>query len=128
MQVFLNTDPNIDGRQRMADHLKAVVRDALGRFGGSVTRVEAHIADGNSQARSHSDQIQCTLEARLGGLQPVVVKDHAATAHQAIDSALVKLKRALTTRLGKLESHRKVTPDPSVADHADATDESAPRQ
>lgn len=113
MQVLLNTDPHVDGRKAMADHLDAVVRAALGRFGDHVTRVEAHIADVNSGARVSPDQIQCTLEARLAGIDPIVVKDHAATAHQAIDGALGKLKRALAARVERLESHRPGTPPPA---------------
>jgi hypothetical protein len=88
MQVLLNTDPHTDGRHEMGEHLEAVVRDALGRFGEQVTRVEAHLADANSHNKANPDEIQCTLEARLVGLDAVVVKDRAATAHQAIQGAI----------------------------------------
>ena len=101
MQVLLNTDPHVDGRHQMADHLETVVKDALGRFGEQVTRVEAHLADANSHLKVSPDEIHCTLEARLVGLEPVVVKDHAGTAHQAIDGALRKLKRALASEIDK---------------------------
>lgn len=94
----------------MTAHLEAVVREALSRFGDHVTRVEAHIVDLNAQASSHSGQIQCTLEARLAGIDPVVVKEHAATAHQSIDGALGKLKRALATRVERQEAHRSGVP------------------
>ncbi|MEO8279922.1 MAG: HPF/RaiA family ribosome-associated protein [Ideonella sp.] len=106
MQVLLNTDPNVDGRQAMSDHLEAVVKDAMHRFGEHVTRVEAHIADVNSQAKGSDDDIQCTLEARLAGFEPVVVKDHAGNAHQAINGAVGKLQRAVATTLGKHERKR----------------------
>ena len=101
MQVFLNTDPNVDGRHEMAEHLTSVVKDALGRFGESVTRVEAHLADENSLAKPTPDEIQCTLEARLVGLDPVVVKHRAGNAHQAISGAVAKLKRSIATVLEK---------------------------
>ena len=117
MQVLLNTDTHVDGRQAMAAHLDTVVREALERFRDHVTRVEAHIVDANAQASSHSDQIQCTLEARLAHLDPVVVKDHAATAHQAIDGALGKLKRALATRVERHDAHRNGTPAPQSTDN-----------
>ena len=111
MQVLLNTDPHVDGRHQMAEHLEAVVKDALGRFGQHVTRVEAHLADANS-LKANPDQIHCTLEARLAGLEPVVVKDHATTAHQAITGAVGKLKRAVATVLAKQDSHRAgIVPD-----------------
>ena len=101
MQVFLNTDPNVDGRHEMAEHLTSVVKDALGRFGETVTRVEAHLADENSLAKPTPDEIQCTLEARLVGLDPVVVKHRAGSAHQAISGAVAKLKRSIATVLEK---------------------------
>jgi ribosome-associated translation inhibitor RaiA len=101
MQILLNTDKNVDGRHEMADHLESVVADAMGRFGEHITRVEAHLSDANSVAKSTPDDIHCTLEARLKHLEPVIVKDHAATAHQAIQGAVGKLKRAVTTALAK---------------------------
>ena len=106
MQVILNTDPHTDGRHEMALHLEATVKDALGRFGEHITRVEAHLADANSHVKANPDEIHCTLEARLVGMDPVVVKDHAGTAHQAIQGAIGKLKRAVATALAKHDSRR----------------------
>ncbi len=90
----------------MTDHLTSVVKDALHRFGEHVTRVEAHLTDANSHARVSPDEIQCTLEARLVGLEPVVVKERAASAHQAIAGAVAKLKRAIATVIEKHEPRR----------------------
>ena len=85
----------------MAEHLSTVVKDALGRFGEQITRVEAHLADENGHVKTSPDEIQCTLEARLVGREPVVVKDRAGNAHQAINGAVAKLKRAVATVLEK---------------------------
>lgn len=101
MQVLLNTDHHTDGRHEMAEHLNSVVKEALGRFGEQITRVEAHLADENGHVKASPDEIQCTLEARLVGREPVVVKDRAGNAHQAINGAVGKLKRAITTVLEK---------------------------
>ncbi|WP_290868059.1 HPF/RaiA family ribosome-associated protein [Aquabacterium sp.] len=106
MQVLLNTDTHVDGRQGMAAHLEDVVKEALHRFGDHVTRVEAHVSDAVSHAKPNPDDIVCTLEARLTGLPPVVVKDHAGTAHQAIHGAVLKLKRAVATAIEKQEDRR----------------------
>ena len=106
MQVLLNTDTHVDGRHQMAEHLESVVKDALGRFGEHVTRVEAHLADAISPVKGSPDEIHCTLEARLAGLDPVVVKDQAGTAHQAIQGAVDKLKRAVTAALAKPRARR----------------------
>lgn len=114
MQVLLNTDPHTDGRHEMAEHLEAVVRDALARFGEHVMRVEAHLSDANSHAKASPEQIHCMLEARLVGLPPVVVKDHAGTAHQAINGAAGKLQRAVATSLGKHDPRRTGTSEPAA--------------
>ncbi|HMC15689.1 MAG TPA: HPF/RaiA family ribosome-associated protein [Albitalea sp.] len=106
MQVLLNTGTHVDGRHQMAEHLETVVKDALGRFGGQITRVEAHVAQQNSQVKGNPDEIHCTLEARLAGREPVVVKDHASTAHQAIHGAVDKLKRAVKAALTKPDARR----------------------
>ena len=114
MQVLLNTDPHVDGRHQMATHLETVVKEALGRFTEQVTRVEAHLADANSHLKNTPDDIHCTLEARLVGMDPVVVKDQANTAHQAIHGAVAKLKRAITTVVDKHEAHRHMRPGKSL--------------
>ena len=101
MQILLHSDSNTDGGHLMADHLQKVVQDAMAHFAERVTRVEAHLSDVNSQAKSSDDDIHCTLEARLVGLDAIVVKDHASNAHQAIEGAVRKLKRAVETGLAK---------------------------
>jgi hypothetical protein len=90
----------------MAEHLETVVKDALGRFGEQITRVEAHLADANSHAKANPDEIHCTLEARLVGLDAVIVKHQAGSAHQALHGAIGKLKRAVTTALAKRDPRR----------------------
>jgi fatty acid/phospholipid biosynthesis enzyme len=114
MQVLLNTDTHVDGRQGMAEFLETEVKEALNRFGDHVTRVEAHVGDDVSHAKAHPNDIHCTLEARLVGLEPVIVKDHAASAHQAIQGAIGKLKRAVGTAVEKHTPRR----GPSLADIA----------
>jgi ribosome-associated translation inhibitor RaiA len=107
MQVLLNTDPHTDGRHEMAEHVQTVVRGALERFGESVTRVEAHLSDATSHTKANPDEIHCTLEARLVGLDAVVVREHASTAHEAIRGAAAKLQRAIATALAKRDDPRR---------------------
>jgi len=101
MQILLHSDPNTDGSQLMIDHFATVVKGAMGRFGERVTRVEAHLSDVNAQAKASDDDIQCILQASLVGLDAIVVKDHAGNAHQAIEGALRKLKRAVGAEIAK---------------------------
>ena len=101
MQVLLHSDPNTDGGHLMAVHLTTVVKEAMSRFGERVTRVEAHLSDANGQSKTGNTDIHCTLEARLVGLEPIVVKAHADNAHQVIESAVRKLKRAVDAEIAK---------------------------
>jgi ribosome-associated translation inhibitor RaiA len=100
MQVLLHTDSNTDNSQAMAEHVRLVVSDAISRFGERVTRVEAHLANAHSLAKSTTEQdIHCTVEAHLVGLEAVVVKAFAGNAHQAIEHATKKLKRAIERQI-----------------------------
>jgi len=101
MQILLHADPNTDGSHPMAEHLETTVKAALGRFGNRVTRVEAHLSDVNSQAKAGDTDIHCTLDARVVGQDAVIVKDQAANAHQAIEGAVRKLKRAVGAAIEK---------------------------
>ena len=98
MQILLHSDPHTDGSHLMAEHLKTVVTAAMERFGERITRVEAHLSDATAHAKSPAGDVHCTLEARLVGLDTIVVKDHAGNAHQAIEGATRKLKRAVDTQ------------------------------
>ena len=108
MQILLHSDPNTDGGHLIAEHLQKVVQDAMARFDERVTRVDAHLSDINSQAKSSDGDIHCTLQARLVGLDAIAVTGEASNAHQAIEGAVRKLKRAVATALAKHDprSHR----------------------
>ena len=101
MQITFHADSNTNGGQLMADHVTTVVTNALARFGERITSIEAHLSGVGSQGGSGADDIECALEARLAGLEPVVVKENAGNAHQAIEGAARKLKRAVGTALAK---------------------------
>ena len=107
MQVLLNTDSHTDGRQSMSDYLKAELQDVLGHYGEHLTRVEAHLSDAKDSTKVSGSQIQCSLEARVAGLDPVVVKEAAGTAHQAIHGAIRKLERAVGSHLNRHDPRRK---------------------
>ncbi|MDR2877484.1 MAG: HPF/RaiA family ribosome-associated protein [Chromatiales bacterium] len=100
MQVQVNTDSNIQGRDDVTERVKASVVHALERFGERITRVEVHLSDENSTKAGAADK-RCLLEARLPGMQPVIASHHADGLPQAIDGALDKLRRALESAIGK---------------------------
>lgn len=100
MQVQVHTDSNIQGRDDVAERVKASVVQSLERFADRITRVEVHLSDENS-TKAGGDDKRCLLEARLSGMQPVVASHQAAALPQAIDGALDKLRRAIESVVGK---------------------------
>lgn len=102
MQIQFNTDSNIEGNIQLAQEMEAVVRDTLDRFSAKITRVEVHLSDQNSDQKFGTDDKRCLLEARLAGLQPIVVSHEAATVEQAVEGAAEKMKRSLESTLGRL--------------------------
>jgi len=116
MQVQLNTDDHIAGRESLAQYVDEAVRNTLSRrFGDQLTRVEVHLSDLNASRGGDSDK-RCRLEARPAGHQPIAVSHDAARVHEAFNGALHKLERALDSTLGRLRDaasrHAKDSPAP----------------
>jgi ribosome-associated translation inhibitor RaiA len=106
MQVRVITDNNIEGSTGLSTHVEEVVGDVLGRFSERITRVEVHLADENSRAKSGQNDKRCTMEARLGGLKPIAVTEQAATLDQAVDAAADTLAKTLDRTLGRLDDRK----------------------
>ncbi len=100
MQIQINTDRNIDGREELSDQIKTRVENALDRFDEQITRVEVHISDENS-VKGGADDLRCLIEARIEGRQPVAVTHQAANLDAAINGALDKLKNMMDSIAGK---------------------------
>lgn len=105
MNIQLNTDAHTEGTEELTARVNAIIELALERFSKQVTRVEVHLSDENGGKSGQRDQ-RCMLEARLEGLQPVAVTEHAATQAQAVQGAAQKLARLLDSTLGRLNEYR----------------------
>jgi ribosome-associated translation inhibitor RaiA len=105
MKIQLNTDDHVDATRVLAAEVSAMVEQALERFGEHVTRVEVHLSNENGGKSGQQDQ-RCMLEARLEGLQPLAVTEHAATLKQAVHGAAHKLVHLLDRTLGRLHDQR----------------------
>jgi hypothetical protein len=105
MQVQVNTDRNIEGRETLIQQVETEVEAALGRFGSQLTRVEVHLADENAGKSGSADK-RCMMEARPTGQQPVAVTHHAATLAEACAGAAEKLKLVLESKFGRLHDHK----------------------
>ncbi len=105
MQVQVNTDNHIDGREALARTAESIVRSALERFGDRITRVEVHLGDENGQ-KSRGDDKRCLLEARPTGRKPVAVTHVAGSLEAAVEAAAGKLQRLLDSEFGRLDDHK----------------------
>lgn len=102
MIIQLNTDVNIKGTEALAEQVGAVVRGALEHLSQHITRVEVHLSDADSDAKSGQSDMRCLLEARPAGHQPVVASHQAPTLAEAVAGAADKLQRSLESLLGRL--------------------------
>lgn len=110
MQVQVNTDNHIRGSQELTERIEGTIQGALGRFGERITRVEVHLSDENSSAKTHDNDIRCAIEARLAGLQPITVTHQAASVDQAVDGATEKLEKTIKRNLERLHDPKGRTP------------------
>ncbi len=105
MQIQLNTDTHIEGRESMAAWVETALKDKLARFGDHLTRIEVHLSDANA-ARGGDADMRCKLEARLAGRTPLAVSHDAGNVGEAFQGATDKLQRLLDTTLGRARAAR----------------------
>jgi ribosome-associated translation inhibitor RaiA len=94
MQIQVNTDRNVAGREQLSKYVRGVVEHAVSHFSERITRVEVHLGDENG-AKSGPDDKRCMMEVRVQRRQPIAVTHHAATLDGAVDGAAGKLRRSL---------------------------------
>jgi hypothetical protein len=100
MQVQLNTDDNIQGRDSLAAWVESGLKDKLSRFREQITRIEVHLSDTNAGRAGDNDK-RCKLEARLAGRPPLAVSHDAGTVADALRGSVDKLTRSLDSALGR---------------------------
>lgn len=106
MQIQVNTDKHVEGSAALTAHVDAVLRAALRHVRDHVTRVEVHLSDA-SGARSGGTDMRCLMEARLERHPPLVVTQHAASVHQALEGAADKLRAALQATIEQIADARR---------------------
>lgn len=104
MLIQFNTDRNVSGNLELEASLTSIIEAQLNRFSDQITRIEVHLSDEDGKKRGVND-LRCLLEARLEGMHPVAVTNDADSKEQAVRGASEKLKRALTTILGRLRTY-----------------------
>jgi ribosome-associated translation inhibitor RaiA len=104
MTIQINSDNNILGTEGLSKFAESTIIETLKRFENHITRIEVHLNDENSHKNGINDK-RCMIESRLEGMQPIAVTAHGDTIHEALKSALGKLKSILDTTIGKLQNH-----------------------
>ncbi|HBA70878.1 MAG: ribosomal subunit interface protein [Geobacteraceae bacterium GWC2_55_20] len=118
MQIQINTDRNIDGREALAAHISSVIEQSLSRFNEHITRVEVHLSDENSDKKVGKDGLKCVMEARIEGRRPLAATHQATTLEQAFSGAADKLARLIENTIGRSANQRghRADPPPSGLD------------
>ena len=105
MKIQFNTDRNIIGSEELRTSLTSIISEELSRFNDHITRLEVHLSDEDSNKNGVNDK-RCMIEARLEGMKPIAVTNHADTQEQAVTGAVDKLKSSLNTIQGRLRNHK----------------------
>ena len=103
MIIQFNTDKNIEGTEMLEKFVSEKTSSVLKNFISKITRIEVHISDKNAD-KGGPDDIQCKIEARVQGVKPVMVVGKSGSKEKALDDALVKMKAALGTIIGKMKN------------------------
>jgi ribosome-associated translation inhibitor RaiA len=104
MQIQFNTDKNVSGSEELIASTTSLISEELSRFSQQITRVEVHLSDEDGNKNGLNDK-RCLLEARLAGMKPIAVTNHANTHEQAVNGAIDKLKTSLEKITGRLKDH-----------------------
>ena len=104
MKIQFNTDKTISGEGRQEEYFTALIEDGLKRFESHISRIEVHLSDQNGVKEGLND-IECLLEARMEGKQPIAVSCQADSNEKAVSGAVAKMKNALETIVGKMTNY-----------------------
>jgi ribosome-associated translation inhibitor RaiA len=100
MKIQVNSDKAINVDASLMRIVKEKSTSALERFAKGLTRVEIHLSDIDNKKTGPADK-RCLIEVRPAGDQPLAASALAKSTEEAVDAALRKMKRALTTFFGK---------------------------
>ena len=103
MKIQFNTDKNIEGTEALEKFVSEKISNALKHFDDKITRIEVHLSDQNAD-KEGADDIQCKMEARIEGMQPVIVVSKSGSKEKAIDATVDKMKARLGSIIGKMKN------------------------
>jgi len=100
MQIQVNTGHNVKGGGLLIKYVESLLNDSLNNFKDEVTRIEVHVSDENSH-KGGDDDLRCTMEARIRGMQPIAVTYNDENVDLAIAGAADRITRSVRKTLEK---------------------------
>ncbi|MFO7525378.1 MAG: HPF/RaiA family ribosome-associated protein [Ignavibacteriaceae bacterium] len=104
MKILFNTDKNVSGNQAIRSSMIDIISEDLSRFDDNITRLEVHLSDENGKKSGQTDK-RCVIEARLQGMHPIAVTNHADSPELAVTGAVDKLKSSIDKIKGRMRTY-----------------------
>lgn len=99
MHIEIETAAGVEHSAALEEHVHNSVGRLDRRFGDRITRLEVFFKDVRP-GKGGVDKA-CTLEARLAGMDPVVVETLNENVYDAVREAVDKVERAIDKRVGR---------------------------
>lgn len=106
MNIEIRTDKHIQSGERLINYVQSEINQQFQRYSEKITHFSVYLKDENGDKKTGQDDIQCTIEARPAGLNPIAVSHRANNIDTAINSAIDKLKRSLEHAFEKQNKQR----------------------
>ncbi len=100
MQIQVNTDHNVKGGDLLIQYVEGLLKDSMNNFKDEVTRIEVYVSDENSH-KGGDDDLRCTIEARIRGMQPIAVTYSDENIDLAISGATDRITRSVRKTIEK---------------------------
>jgi len=104
MQILVNTDNNISGSSRLETYVSEMAKNSLKHYVDHITRTAIYLSDLNAD-KEGSDDIQCKIEIRIKGKDPLVVEARDENQEKSLSEAFDKAKARMKKVLGKMKEH-----------------------
>ncbi len=104
MKIQVNTDKNIEGKESLNTYVQNTIAEALERFSEHITRIDVHLSDDNGGKQGAADK-RCLIEVKAEGIASIAATEVEDNLHKAINGAIDKIKKSLTSKFGKLNTH-----------------------
>jgi len=101
VKIQVNSDKTIAVRAGLIGFVKAEANRILDRFAARITRVEVHLSDVDNRKTGRADK-RCLIEVRPMGARPLSTVAKTTDVAAAVDQALRKMERSLTTFFGRM--------------------------